>query len=173
MYIKELFETLSYVPDDIVWEGDEATFTIYDREYVVTVKPVGETELGSLAKFFTTIPKIGNVEFLAMKENGVYTQDTTFETREGVFKVFSSVAYIVSQLVKKYDYQIITCTAKRNVSPTNFQDRVNAYASIIQRAAKLNNMLSLKLLELPNDVMFVAYNPKYSTELHNIQKEFT
>lgn len=155
----DLIESLDYIPQDLTWDNDEGTFTVNGNRFVVTIRPATSNEKQSYASFFNPVPAVGNLEFSAVLAGLNRTQDTTNNTKSGVFKVFGGVAYAAEQLIDKHQYKIVLCVAKRKASPTNFPSRVEAYRNIIPRIAKNIGWFSMELLSTNNETIFVMCHP--------------
>jgi hypothetical protein len=165
----ELLETLNYNPLDLVWNNDEGTFSVNDHKFVVNIRPATSTENQSYSSFLNPVPLIGNLEFSAILDDYSKTQDTTNKAKSGVFKVFGGVAYVAEQLIKKYNYKIVLCIAKKKASPTNFSGRTEAYRNIIPRISKNIDWSSMELISNENETIFVIYHPSYSDGIQKIK----
>lgn len=163
--IKDLAESFNYVPQDVTWDGDVAIFAVNDHRYQATVVPATKAANATYSHFFNPIPKVGNVEFTLLTDNNA-TQDTVGTVKHGVFKVFSSVAYVATQLMERHQYQVLLCIAKRSSSPTEYQRRVEAYEEITRRIAKRLNKADMIVHDTPNETVYAIYNH----DLHNGMK---
>jgi hypothetical protein len=158
----DLVESLGYIPEDLKWEGDIGIFSVNGETFEATVTPSTKKDEETFKYFFNPIPKVGNVDFSMITETGS-TQDTTKKMRSSAFKVFGGVAFIVSELVKRYGYEVLLCVAKQKQSPTNYSSRVSAYESIVQTAARNVGMRSMKLFETPDSTGYVIFKHKLYT----------
>ncbi|MCK9369609.1 hypothetical protein M0R04_06850 [Candidatus Dojkabacteria bacterium] len=155
--LRDLFESLSYIPQDLTWDEDEGYFSVKGEQFQATVRPATSDEEHTFSYFFDPIPKVGNVDF-SMVIPGGSTQDTTGLMKSSAFKVFSSVAHVASLLTKKHGYQVLLCIAKKKHSPTNFKSRESAYEVIVDRLARNNGMTYTKLYTTPTETVFVIYH---------------
>jgi hypothetical protein len=171
--IIDLVESISYIPDDLAWSGDTASFTVNGHKYSATVQPASPAAEKTYAQFFTPPPKVGNVDFSLYINDLTTTQDAVGTVNHGVFKVFGSVAHIVSELINRRGYQIILCIAKRQHSPTNYDQRVSAYNEITYRAAKNAGKAHLKMYETPNETVYAIFDHNLSDGMRRVQQHLT
>lgn len=61
--LHDLAESLSYVPQDVAWDDDIATFTVNQHKYQATVRPASARERNAFVPFFDKVPCVGNVDF--------------------------------------------------------------------------------------------------------------
>jgi hypothetical protein len=153
-----LIESYDYKPEDLTWDGDEGSFTINGERFIATVTPAKEEDEITYSYFFNPVPKVGNVDFSMVVDDETNTQDTTGVMKSSAFKVFASVARIVTELRGRHRYEILLCAAKREHSPTNFENRVRAYEVIVGRIAKNSHLSTMKLMASTNTVIYAAFN---------------
>lgn len=168
--LKELFESLSYIPQDLTWKKDKGYFSVNGEQFEATVRPAGPREEKTFAYFFNPVPKVGNVDFSMIIGGNKTTQDTTGLMRSSAFKVFSGVAHVASILTKKHGYQVLLCIAKREHSPTNFASRESAYEVIVERLARKAGMTYTKLYTTPSETAFVIYQHNLSDGIDAVEK---
>ncbi|MCK9369692.1 hypothetical protein M0R04_07270 [Candidatus Dojkabacteria bacterium] len=165
----DLLESLNYQPD-VNWDGDVGHFYIKNQHFSATIRPANPIENKTFLPFFPEkSPKVGNVDFSMITSGDKTTQDTTGMMGSSAFKVFSGVAYIVSELSKKYNYDILLCVAKQKASPTNFQNRVDAYDIITDRAARKAGMMHSKMWTSPGETVFALYKPSFQSGIVRVK----
>lgn len=167
--IIDLVESLKYEPPDLVWNNDEGTFKINNIEYVASIRPATDTEKRSYSPFFNPVPTIGNLEFSAVTPELGRIQDTTNKAKSGVFKVFGGVAYIAEQLIKKYQYKIVLCVAKKKANPTKFSDRVESYRNIIPRISKDIGWANTEMISTNDETIFAVFHPAFSKGIQSVK----
>ena len=156
MKVEDIIESLNFEAP-IVWKGNIGSFTVNDNNFIVTVRPASPDEEQTFIPFFPTLPKVGNVDFSAILPDGTPTQDLTGMSGGTAMKVFSVVAQGVAEQVKQHGYDILLCIAKQKASPTNYQNRVRAYETIVERAARKAGRMYMLLVSTPSETIFVVY----------------
>lgn len=170
MKITDITESLNY-QTDINWnDNDIGTFSINENNFKVEVRPATKKEQSTFTPFFTSPPSVGNVDFSLILPSGRTTQDLTGTSGSTAMKVFSVVAQAVSEQIKKHKYDIILCVAKQTSSPTNYQNRVEAYETIVERAARKAGMQPMVLLNRPTETIYVVYNFKFDDEIQKVKQ---
>lgn len=169
MKITDILESLNFTTT-INWNGHVGTFVVGDNTYKVLIRPATEKEQQTFVPFFDTPPKVGNVEFAMHLPSGETTQDLTGTSGSDAMKVFSVVAQAAAEQVKINGYEILLCIAKQTASPTNFENRVSAYETIVDRAARKAGMLSIRLPSDPSSAVYVVYAVKHEENISAVNQ---
>lgn len=168
MKLEDIIESLNYRAT-IEWSGDIGIFEINDQKFTMTVRPASAKEQQTYQPFFDIVPKVGNVDFSCILPDGQSTQNLTGLLGNTAMKVFSVVAQGVAELKQRYQYNVLLCVAKHDASPTNFDNRVQAYEVIVERAARKAGMQSMKIVDRPDEVVYAAFDHTLLTEINNIR----
>lgn len=169
MKIIDVIESLNYTTN-IDWSDNVGSFIVGDKQYQVLVRPATADEQETFKPFFDVIPTVGNVDFAMLLPSGKTTQDLTATAGSEAMKVFSVVAQAVAEQVSAHGYDILLCVAKQTASPTNYQNRVRAYETIVERAARKAGMRSCLLSKRNGTAIYVVYSSQYHDNIKAIQQ---
>jgi hypothetical protein len=179
MFLRDLFhkpddlinlvESFNFIPDDLEWDEDAASFSINGERFIATVTPANDEENATYAYFFDPVPKVGNVDFAMITRSGERTQDTTGLMRASAFKVFAAVVHVVKIIRERRGYQVLLCVAKRKESPTNFQSRVSAYEVIVGRLSRGFHLVGWRLFETASEVVFAIFDPELRDGMNRVK----
>jgi hypothetical protein len=165
----DIIESLNY-ETSIVWNDDVGTFTVGDQKFTVTVRKATPQEQRTFVPFFETQPTVGNVDFSVFLPTGKTTQDLTSTSGNTAMKVFSVVAQAVKEQISKHNFDIVLCVAKRTSSPTKYQNRVDAYETIVDRAARKSGMVSTKIFSTNNETIYVVFKHEFTDNINKVKQ---
>jgi hypothetical protein len=169
MTLTDVIESLNYTTP-IAWSGGTGTFTVGDNRYDVLVRPATTDEQETFKPFFETPPVVGNVDFSMHLPSGKTTQDLTGTAGADAMKVFSVVAQAVAEQVTIHGYDVLLCVAKQTASPTNYQNRVRAYETIVERASRKSGMRSCLLSNHSGAAIYVVYAAQYENNISAVRQ---
>jgi hypothetical protein len=169
MKIEDIIESLNFTTN-IAWNGDVGTFEVNNQKFVITVRPANANERQTFVPFFGNRANVGNVDFSAVTPDGTLTQDLTSTSGATAMKVFSVVAQAVAEQIAQHQYNIVVCVAKQSASPTNYTNRVVAYETIIERAARKAGMLSMTLVSNVTETVYVVYKLELHAEMQHVKQ---
>lgn len=167
MELIDIFETFNYTTN-INWKGNIGEFIVGEQTFIVEVRKADDNERKTFVPFFDKIPKVGNVTFSAILDSGEETQDLTNTSGRNSLKVFSVVAQAVSEQIEKYGFEILLCIAKKDNNPTNYENRVQAYNTIVNRIARKYMLHSRKMYETSQETVYVVFPYRYNSNIDNI-----
>lgn len=162
--IEDLVESLNF-KTNITWTNNVGEFSINGIKFAMQVRAATPNEIKTFVPFFDKVPKIGNVEFSLITNDGKTTQETTGLLGNSAMKVFSVVAQGVAEEVERQGFDILLCVAKEN-------SRANAYDIITDRAARKAGMLEHRLPEYHGTHIFVVFKYKYKDNILQIHEHF-
>jgi len=169
----DIIESLNY-ETSITWNDDVGTFIIGDQKFTVTVRKATTQEQRTFVPFFETQqPIVGNVDFSVHLSNGKTTQDLTSTSGNTAMKVFSVVAQAVKEQISKHNFDVVLCVAKRISSPTKYQNRVDAYETIVDRAARKSGMLSTKIFSTNNETIYVVFKHEFADNINKVKQHLS
>lgn len=173
MKIEELFELLEPHKISVTWKGDIGVFQVGDLTYEAHVRGARPDEQQTYQTFFDVPVKVGNAEFSVMLPDGSRSQDLTGIAGRKAGQVFAGVANVVLAQKQKYGYSIMLLIAKRESSPTGYDERVNFYARLSSYAAKKFNLTNLDIKETPDYAVFALFNPNLLDGMIKVQQHMS
>jgi hypothetical protein len=169
MKLIDILESLNY-RTDIVWDGINGKFNINNQQFVVSIRAATTAEQQTYIQFFGKNIKVATVDFSTRLVDGSATQDLTHASGNTAMKVFSVVAQGVAEQTKVHGYDVVLCIAKRTASPTNYENRVSAYETIVDRAARKAGMLATKLYNADNETVYAVYKFDMFDDIHKLRQ---